>query len=61
VVAIGPSTQMQQKLDASPGVKLFKQAAEFYGLGYTVEAQTQLDLPAYKRPVGLIYARAISK
>ncbi|MDP9091958.1 MAG: DUF881 domain-containing protein [Actinomycetota bacterium] len=61
VVAIGPSTQMQQKLDASPGVKLFQQAAGFYGLGFTVESQTQLDLPAYKPPVGLIYARAISK
>jgi uncharacterized protein YlxW (UPF0749 family) len=61
VVAIGPSTQMQDKLDASPGVRQFKQAAEFYGLGYTVEAQQQLDLPAYKRPVGLIYAKPISK
>jgi uncharacterized protein YlxW (UPF0749 family) len=61
VVAIGPSTQMQDKLDASPAVRLFKQAAEFYGLGYTVEAQTQLDLPAYKGPVSLIYAKAISR
>ena len=37
VVAIGPSSTMQKELDASPGVTLFKQAAEFYGLGYTVE------------------------
>ena len=40
---------------------LFKQAAEFYGLGYTVEAQPLLDLPAYTRPIGLIYARALNK
>ncbi len=61
VVAIGPYAQMQHELDASPAVQLFKQAAQFYGLGYTVEPQTQLDLPAYTRPVELIYARAASK
>lgn len=61
VVAIGPSTQLQKKLDESPAVKLFKQAAEFYGLGYTVDAQPQLEVPAYTSPIGLIYARALSK
>jgi uncharacterized protein YlxW (UPF0749 family) len=58
VVAIGPATEMQKKLDASPAVKQFKQAAEFYGLGYTVGVQPELDLPGYKRPIGLVYARA---
>jgi uncharacterized protein YlxW (UPF0749 family) len=61
VVAIGPSAQMQKELDASPAVKLFKQAAEFYGLGYTVENQTRVDLPAYTGPLGLTYARAMSR
>ena len=56
VVAIGPFTHMQQTLDASPAVSLFKEAAQYYGLGYTVEASSQLDLPAYNRPVGLVYA-----
>ena len=41
---------------ASPGVNLFKEAAGFYGLGYTVESQKQLDVPAYQGPVGLVYA-----
>ncbi len=61
VVAIGPSTQMQKELDTSPAVQLFKQAAEFYGLGYTVENQTRVDLPAYAGPLGLTYARATSR
>jgi uncharacterized protein YlxW (UPF0749 family) len=61
VAAIGPYRTMQSRLDASPGVTLFKEAAQFYGLGYTVEAQQQLELPAYKGPVGLAYATAKTK
>jgi uncharacterized protein YlxW (UPF0749 family) len=61
VAAIGPYQTMQDTLDASPGVKLFKEAAAFYGLGYTVESQTQLELPAYKGTVGLAYATARTK
>ena len=61
VVAIGPSAQMQKELDASPAVNLFKQAAEFYGLGYTVDDQTDVNLPAYTGPLGLSYARAVTR
>jgi uncharacterized protein YlxW (UPF0749 family) len=61
VVAIGPSTQMQERLDASPGVKLFKQAAEFYGLGYTVESEAEVTVPAYTGSVGLVYARGAAR
>ena len=31
---------MNSALDASPGVRLFQQAAGYYGLGYTVEPPT---------------------
>lgn len=61
VVAIGPSPQMQKELDASPAVNLFKQAAEFYGLGYTVDDQTDVNVPAYAGPIGLSYARAATR
>jgi uncharacterized protein YlxW (UPF0749 family) len=61
VAAIGPYSKMQQALDASPGVTLFKQAAGYYGLGYTVESQDHLDLPAYHGPIGLTYAKAVTK
>ena len=58
VAAIGPYRTMQKSLDASPGVRLFQQAAGYYGLGYTVEQAVTLDLPAYGGTVGLAYARA---
>ena len=61
VAAIGPSRTMQERLDASPGVQLFEQAASYYGLGYTVETVGRLDLPAYTGPITLSYARASGK
>jgi uncharacterized protein YlxW (UPF0749 family) len=56
VAAIGPAGTMQARLDASPGVRLYKQAASYYGLGYTVEAVDRVDLPAYSGPITLAYA-----
>jgi uncharacterized protein YlxW (UPF0749 family) len=57
VAAIGPSRTMQEMLDASPGVRLFREAAEYYGLGYTVETVDRLDVPAYSGPITLTYAK----
>jgi uncharacterized protein YlxW (UPF0749 family) len=57
VAAIGPSATMQKKLSSSPGVKLFREAASYYGLGYTVSTDSRLDLPAYSGPVTLSYAQ----
>lgn len=61
VAAIGPYRTMQKALGDSPGVKLFKEAALYYGLGYTVESQDSLDLPAYRGPIDLAYAKAVAK
>ena len=58
VAAIGPSRTMQEMLDASPGVRLFREAAGYYGLGYTVETAERLDVPAYSGPITLSYAKA---
>jgi uncharacterized protein YlxW (UPF0749 family) len=60
VAAIGPYASMQERLEQSPGVKLFTQAAGYYGLGYTVVQQDELSLPAYTAPVGLSYAKAVT-
>ena len=57
VAAIGPYRTMERRLDSSPGVKLFVQAASYYGLGYTVGSVDRLDLPPYVGAVGLSYAR----
>lgn len=59
VAAIGPYQAMQTALDRSPGVALFKQAAGYYGLGYTVESHTSLDLPAFRGSIGLSFAEAV--
>jgi uncharacterized protein YlxW (UPF0749 family) len=58
VAAIGPSATMQERLASSPGVKLFREAAGYYGLGYTVESDSSVDLPAYSGPITLSYAHA---
>jgi uncharacterized protein YlxW (UPF0749 family) len=56
VAAIGPYRTMNDALNASPDVGEFKQAAGYYGLGYTVEGSDHLTLPAYPATVGLSYA-----
>ncbi len=58
VAALGPYRTMAQALDASPGVRLFEQAAGYYGLGYTVESDDDLELPAFQGSIGLSYAHA---
>jgi uncharacterized protein YlxW (UPF0749 family) len=59
VAAIGPFGTMRSAMDRSPGVNLFKQAANYYGLGYTVEQVNTLQLPAYTGPISLSYAKAV--
>ncbi len=56
VAAIGPSDTMQDKLAASRNVKYFREAAAYYGLGYTVEATSRVDIPAYHGSLTLGYA-----
>jgi len=58
VAAIGPYGAMLRALSASPGVRLFQQAAAYYGLGYTTESQSDLRLPAYRGSISLEYATA---
>src|SRR5690348_6683231 len=56
VAAIGPSATMLRELSTSPGVKLFREAAAYYGLGYTVGTLDNVVAPAYTGPVTLSYA-----
>ena len=62
VAAIGPYSRMRKPSMSSPGVTLFKQAAGYYGLGYTVESQ---DAPrsagVLAGPSGCTYARAVGQ
>ncbi len=59
VAAIGPAGTMGQALDRSPGVTLFKEAAGYYGLGYTVSTEDAISLPAYDGPIALSHATAV--
>ncbi len=61
IVAIGPYEKMEKALSASPGVRLFLQAAEYYGLGYTLEPQQDVSVPPYTAPINLSYAKPVSK
>jgi uncharacterized protein YlxW (UPF0749 family) len=58
VAAIGPSATMLKRLTSSPGVALFREAAGYYGLGYTVDLQNKVDVPAYTGSITLNYAHA---
>ena len=58
VDAIGPAAPMQRRLDLSPGVSLFREAAGYYGLGYTVESQRHVSVPSYRGTAALVYAHA---
>jgi uncharacterized protein YlxW (UPF0749 family) len=57
VAAIGPSRTMSSALGASPGVRLFQQAASYYGLGYSVETTDDVSVPKYQGSLALRYAR----
>ena len=61
VLAIGPGRRMLKALAASPGVQLFQEAANYYGLGYTVETRDRIVVPAYRGPLSLRYARATKR
>jgi uncharacterized protein YlxW (UPF0749 family) len=58
VAAIGPFGTMRTAMDRSPGVALYRQAASYYGLGYTVVQVAALQLPAYTGSISLSYAKA---
>lgn len=56
IAAIGPSDAMRARLDASPGVGLYRRDAASYGLGYKVENADNLTLAAFTASIGLTYA-----
>lgn len=59
VAAIGPYGAMHSALDASPGVSLYRQAADYYGLDYTVAQSDSLQIAAYDGPISLSYAKVL--
>jgi len=58
VAAIGPEAAMRSALDSSPGLIQYREDARFYGLGYKVDSEDKINVPAYGAPIGLNYAQA---
>jgi uncharacterized protein YlxW (UPF0749 family) len=59
VTAVGDPVRLRATLDTEPGVRLFKQAADYFGLGYDVKDEREVTLPGYDGPVRLGYAEAV--
>lgn len=55
--AIGDPDEIAKALDESAGVALLDQAARSFGLEFSVQAQSDLVLPAYDGPLTLRYAQ----
>jgi uncharacterized protein YlxW (UPF0749 family) len=53
VTAIGDPTLLQHALDASDGVRAFRNAATDFGLGYEVKVEGDVTVPAYEGSVAL--------
>lgn len=48
ITAIGDPEAMRDALDGSPGVELFREAVEAYGLGYRETTEEDVTVPAYE-------------
>jgi uncharacterized protein YlxW (UPF0749 family) len=57
VTAIGDRGRMAAALGAAPGVQAFRQAAADFGLGYQVEQEADVKVPAYDGSVSLSNAQ----
>jgi uncharacterized protein YlxW (UPF0749 family) len=56
ITAIGNPAAMQRALAASQGVRLFREAAAAYGLGYQEVMEGDVTVPAYEGSSGLRFA-----
>jgi uncharacterized protein YlxW (UPF0749 family) len=59
VTALGDPTRLRTALDNEPGVRLYRQAVDYFGLGYEVKDEREVTLPGYDGPVRLGYAEAV--
>src|SRR5690242_12364769 len=57
ITAVGDANAMQAALAAEPSVVLYKQYVVRFGLGYTEEPRSQVDLVGHTDPVRMKYAK----
>lgn len=61
IVALGDPDTIQQSLLDAPGLELFLDAVDAFGLGYDVETLDDVTLPAYDGPLGVTHAQVLSE
>jgi uncharacterized protein YlxW (UPF0749 family) len=61
LTAVGDPTRLRAALDTEPGVRLYRQAVDYFGLGYEVKDEREVTLPGYDGPVRLGYAEAVPR
>jgi uncharacterized protein YlxW (UPF0749 family) len=59
ITAIGDSARLRAALERQPGVRLYRQAVRYFGLGYEVEDEREVTLPGYDGPLRLSFAGAV--
>lgn len=57
VTALGDPARLSAALDNEPGVRVFRQYALRYGLGYATEMSDQLSVPGYDGSIRMRYAQ----
>jgi uncharacterized protein YlxW (UPF0749 family) len=59
VTAIGDPALLRAALERQPGVRLYRQAVRYFGLGYDAKDEHEVTLPGYDGPLRLSYAEAV--
>ncbi|HZB49366.1 MAG TPA: DUF881 domain-containing protein [Mycobacteriales bacterium] len=61
ITAIGDPDRLRGRLEIEPGVRLYRQAVGYFGLGYEVKDEREVTLPGYDGPLRLSYAEAVPR
>jgi uncharacterized protein YlxW (UPF0749 family) len=61
ITAVGDPLRLRAALDRAPGVRLYRQAVAYFGLGYEVKDEREVTLPGYDGPLRLGYAQAVPR
>lgn len=61
IAAIGDPDRLTAALDRAPGVTLFRQYVDYFGLGYEVAVSPEVTMPGYDGPLGVTTASAVTE
>ena len=61
VSAVGDTDDLAEALDQDPSVALYREYVDLYGLGYVVQTEDRLDLPAFTGALLPSFARVATK